>query len=110
MSCWSYDKSIVRGPIVEILVDGLTVQAHAGDSLAITLAVAGKVLLRHSPMQQLPRGMFCLMGVCQECVVHVDGVPTMSCSETVRENMVVQLDLIAAGLAAGWGAELAAQT
>ncbi len=36
--------------------------------------------------------MFCLMGVCQECVVRVDGRTVNSCMEPVRTGMIVELE------------------
>ena len=38
-----------------------------------------------------PRGMFCYMGVCQECVVLVDGKRETSCSYPVAEGLSVTL-------------------
>jgi aerobic-type carbon monoxide dehydrogenase small subunit (CoxS/CutS family) len=73
-------------------VDGVSIQARNGECLAIALAIAGVRVLRHSPAAGAPRGMFCLMGSCQECVVHVDEAPTLACIETVRPGMRVTLD------------------
>ncbi len=74
-----------------VVVDGTPVDAFEGESIAVALAAAGILTLRHSPAAGGGRGMFCLMGVCQECVVSVDGVPVTACLEPVRDGMAVSL-------------------
>lgn len=81
-----------RGRAVRILVDGSPVDAFDGESLAMALGAAGYSALRHSPEGKTPRAAFCLMGVCQECVVEVDGMLLTSCMEPVRDGMKVALD------------------
>ena len=82
---------IERGPEAWLSVDGRAVRAHAGESLAAALAAAGILALRRSPTAGTPRGMFCLMGICQECVVTCDERILAACLEPVRDGMVVQL-------------------
>lgn len=73
-------------------MDGAAVDAFEGESLAMALGAAGYSALRKSPESKTPRAGFCLMGVCQECVVDVDGVILPSCMEPVRDGMQVSLD------------------
>jgi sarcosine oxidase subunit alpha len=80
-----------RRPLVSIMVDGENVSARAGDPLATALALAGRLRLRASPAAGGPRGAFCHMGVCQECVLHVDGVLWQACLTPVRAGMTVEL-------------------
>lgn len=82
---------VTRGAPVVILVDGLPVAAHAGEMLAAALLAAGVVELRSSPNAGTPRGAFCLMGVCQECVVRIDGKLRQACMVTVRDGLNVEL-------------------
>jgi predicted molibdopterin-dependent oxidoreductase YjgC len=77
---------------VRIEINGESFSAFEGESLAVALAVNGILVLRHSPGLNQARGMFCLMGVCQECRVQVDGETTPSCMEPVREGMRVLLE------------------
>ena len=58
--------------MTELTVDGRPVNAPAGQSLAAALLAAGRATLRHSP-SGTPRGVYCGIGVCQECRVHVEG-------------------------------------
>jgi aerobic-type carbon monoxide dehydrogenase small subunit (CoxS/CutS family) len=71
------------------------VEAHEGESLGVALALSGRLMLRRSPVEGAPRGMFCLMGACQECVVQVDGAAVASCIEPVRAGMRVEIDRLA---------------
>ena len=84
------DTLVARPTPIEILVDGETVPAFPGESLAVALYAAGRRRLRASPRMGGPRGMFCLMGACQECVVWVDGRRTVACGERVRAGMDVR--------------------
>ncbi len=68
--------------------DGTPVEAREGETIAAGLARAGICALgrrRNGP----PRGVFCGMGVCQECVVHVNGQPSRrACMEITADGMV----------------------
>lgn len=78
-------------PTVEITVDGSPFSAFAGEMLATALHVNGIRRFRSHPESGEPRGMFCLMGVCQECLVEADGRLVTACMEPVREGMTVFL-------------------
>jgi predicted molibdopterin-dependent oxidoreductase YjgC len=80
-----------RGAGVTFVVDGMAVAAHRGETLAAALMAAGLLRLRHSPRDFAPRGAFCFMGVCQECVVRVDGVLRQSCQVAAEDGLAVVL-------------------
>jgi aerobic-type carbon monoxide dehydrogenase small subunit (CoxS/CutS family) len=75
---------------VSIVVDGETISARAGDSLAAALAETGRLMLRHSPRAGTPRGAFCHMGVCQECVLIVDGTLRQACLTPIVPGLRVE--------------------
>lgn len=84
------------GTTVTILLDGAPVRGPAGASVASLLLGAGVQTLRRSPRAGAPRGAFCLMGVCQECVVLVDGVLRQACLVAARDGLrVARPDLAA---------------
>ena len=85
-----------RGEAIEILVDGDRVPAYAGESVAAALLAAGRLQLRRSPADN-PRGAFCMMGVCQECVVECDGRTVASCQTPCRPGLSVSLRSITDG-------------
>ncbi len=66
------------------------VRAQPGQTIAVALWAAGQRLLRHSPRAGTPRGMFCAMGSCQECVVRVAGEPRTACNTPVAPGMDVR--------------------
>jgi predicted molibdopterin-dependent oxidoreductase YjgC len=79
-------------PAVEITVDGRRIRARAGDTLAAALLCAGVVPFRHTPVTGQPRSPLCLMGVCFDCLVEVDGAQNVqSCMVEVRDGMRVRL-------------------
>ncbi len=69
-----------------IEVDGRPFDAELGLSVAAALLRAGMRTLRRSP-SGLPRGAFCMMGVCQECLVEIDGVRRQACLVAVEPDM-----------------------
>ena len=85
-----FEHGIRRGPEARIIVDGQSVQAYVGESLATALLAAGFAALRSSP-GGAPRSAFCHMGVCQECVVHVNGHAVPACTTVVEDGLDVRL-------------------
>jgi D-hydroxyproline dehydrogenase subunit gamma len=78
-----------RGPPVEIVLDGRPVEAHEGETIAAVLLAEGEIATRTTVGGE-PRGIFCGMGVCFDCLVVVDGVPnTRACMTWVRDGMRV---------------------
>ena len=47
--------------------------------------------LRLSPKKKQSRGMFCLMGSCQECVVLIDDKKVISCNIFVKDGMKIKV-------------------
>ncbi|MBL0151148.1 MAG: (2Fe-2S)-binding protein [Ideonella sp.] len=77
---------------IQIMVEGRPVPTREGDTLAVALLNAGVVPFRHTPVSGQARAPMCLMGVCFDCLVEVDGAPNMqSCLVEVREGMQVRL-------------------
>ena len=80
----------VAGTMVRITVDGHAVEAREGDSVAAALLAAGYTSCRTTPVSGAPRAPFCMMGVCFDCLVSVDGVGSrQGCMVEVREGLVV---------------------
>lgn len=76
---------------VQITIDGRPFVARAGDSVAAALLAAGVVASRLTPVSASPRGAYCLMGVCFECLVLVDGVASrQGCLVEVRDGMAIE--------------------
>lgn len=87
---WRVERGITRGPEVEILVDGHPVQAFEGETVAAALLAAGQRGLRTTARRGAPRGLYCGIGVCFDCVMTVDGQPGVrTCQTMVRAGMRV---------------------
>lgn len=78
-----------RPPAVTITVRGRAVIAHPGESLAAALIAAGLWRFGESEDPTRPRTAFCLMGVCQQCLVRVDGRLVQACLTPVASGQVV---------------------
>ncbi|HEY1435611.1 MAG TPA: FAD-dependent oxidoreductase [Thermoanaerobaculia bacterium] len=76
---------------VALTVDGRTIAAESGISVAAALSNAGIDRLRTS-VTGAPRGVLCAMGVCFECRATIDGSPhRRGCMELVRDGMSVAI-------------------
>jgi predicted molibdopterin-dependent oxidoreductase YjgC len=89
-------------PQVTINVDGRPVAACEGDTVAAAVLAAGIVATRRTPVSGAPRGPFCMMGACFECLMEIDGVPNrQACTVEVRDGMVVRAMAGARGAVTG---------
>jgi predicted molibdopterin-dependent oxidoreductase YjgC len=71
--------------------EGESIEAAEGETIAVALIAAGKSVLRSTPRLAEPRGLFCNMGVCFECLVEVDGHANLrACQTVVRAGMQVR--------------------
>jgi len=78
-------------PRVEIEVDGEVVSAFAGEPIATALLAAGKAVFRYTRKRHEPRGVYCAIGRCTDCMMVVDGVPNVrTCVTPVRAGMKVE--------------------
>ncbi len=81
---------VTRAASVEFVFEGQIVHAPEGESVAAALLAAGIRGLRDAPVSGAPRGAFCFMGVCQECVVEIDGSIVEACRVSVRDGLEVK--------------------
>jgi D-hydroxyproline dehydrogenase subunit gamma len=71
--------------------EGRTIEAAEGESLAAALLAAGIASVRETPVSGTPRAPYCMMGVCFDCLVEVDGVPNrQACLTAVGQGMIVR--------------------
>lgn len=76
-----------RGPEVTIVLDGEPVEAYEGETVAAVLLARGEIATRRTVGGE-PRGIFCGMGACWDCLMVIDGVPnTRACMTWVREGL-----------------------
>jgi predicted molibdopterin-dependent oxidoreductase YjgC len=81
---------LARGRQLTLTLDGAAVTAYEGETVATVLLAEGRIATRTTPGGE-PRGVFCGMGVCFDCLVVVDGIPnTRACMTKAREGMDVR--------------------
>jgi D-hydroxyproline dehydrogenase subunit gamma len=79
------------GDTVAFTIDGRDATAFAGDSVAAALLLAGIEHCRTTPASGARRAPYCMMGVCFECLVSIDGVGNrQACLIGVQEGMRVE--------------------
>ncbi len=82
---------VKRGRKVQILIDGQPIEAFEGESVAAAMMAAGLRVFRITAKHKTPRGMYCGMGVCFECLVTVNGVRNVrACLTPVADGMMVE--------------------
>jgi sarcosine oxidase subunit alpha len=80
-----------KGATLILKVDGREIRACDGDTVAAALLAAGIKHIRTTPVSGAPRAPYCLMGVCFDCLVMIDGVGSrQACLVPVREGMTVE--------------------
>ena len=80
-----------KGATLALKVDGREIRARDGDTVAAALLAAGVNHTRTTPVSGAPRAPYCLMGVCFDCLVTIDGVGSrQACLVPVRDGMTVE--------------------
>lgn len=80
-----------KGKKVTFSFDGKSVEGYEGEPIAAALKAAGLMVHRYTAKQHKPRGIFCAIGRCTDCVMVVDGKPNIrTCVTPLKEGMVVQ--------------------
>jgi len=76
---------------VNITVDGKLVSAIEGEPIASALIAAGIMTFRKTRIRKEPRGYFCGIGLCTDCMMIVDGTSNVrTCITPVREGMRIE--------------------
>jgi predicted molibdopterin-dependent oxidoreductase YjgC len=93
-------RRIVKHPILEfdaertrvhITVNGKSIEAYAGEPIAAAILAADLRVFRRTPKLDSPRGVYCAIGRCTDCVMTVDGTPSVrTCITPVEDGMSVE--------------------
>jgi len=79
------------GGTVTIYFEGQPVTAQDGDTVAAALLAAGHAVTRTTPVHGASRGPFCMMGVCFDCLLEIDGrANRQGCMVRVIEGLQVR--------------------
>ncbi|MDF2948507.1 MAG: dehydrogenase [Sedimentibacter sp.] len=75
---------------VQIFVDNKPIIALEGEMIAAALIANGIFINRYTTHKHKPRGIYCAIGRCTDCIMTVDGVPNVrTCVTKVREGMKI---------------------
>lgn len=76
---------------VSISFDGKVITVYKGEMIAAALMANGVYKFRHTEKLNKPRGIYCAIGRCTDCVMIVDGIPNVrTCVTEVKEGMKVE--------------------
>ncbi len=76
---------------VTIYFDGRPIEAVEGEPIAAALMAAGVKAFRTTAIKGEPRGIFCAIGRCTDCMMVVDGRPNVrTCVTPVADGMQVE--------------------
>ena len=77
--------------LVKVRVDGREMLLPEGKMIAAALLAEGIRVNRYTRKHHEPRGIFCGIGQCTDCVMVVDGRRNVrTCITPVREGMVIE--------------------
>lgn len=82
---------VEKGRKVSFSFDGKEIEGYEGEPIAAALKAAGVMVHRYTQKEHKPRGIFCAIGRCTDCVMIVDGVPNVrTCITPLKEGMAVR--------------------
>lgn len=82
---------IQRGEQIIVTINGQPATAFVGETVAAVLLAEGQRVFRHTLKNGDPRGLFCGMGICYDCLVTVDGAPNIrACLTPVTAGMAIE--------------------
>ena len=78
---------------VTVTVDGESLRVPASFTAAAAVALRGGIS-RTTPVSGSPRAPYCMMGVCFDCLMEIDGAPNrQACLVPVAEGMRINRQL-----------------
>lgn len=84
-------KGVERGQPFEIEVDGEKIIAYEGETVGTVLLASGRKTLRYTKKFEQLRGLYCGIGLCQECRMVINGVPnTQACPTLAAPGIQVE--------------------
>ena len=86
--------SLKKGKEVNITVNGKKVKALDGEPIASALMAAGIMTFRKTIKREDPRGYFCGIGRCTDCMMIVNGIRNVrTCITPVKEGMKIETQI-----------------
>ncbi len=84
-----------RGVPFDISVNGKSIPAYPGETVAGALLAAGINIFRKTYEGDRGRGQFCGMGVCYDCLVDIDGRHSQrACMTAAAPGMMIEVPAV----------------
>ena len=84
-------ETFEKGKKIQFTFDGQSMEGFEDEPIAIALRSNGVLIHRYTTRRNEPRGMFCAIGRCTDCIMVVDGKPNIrTCVEPLKEGMKVE--------------------
>jgi len=93
-------KHPILGPLekkreVKITVDDKMLNAIEGEPIASALMANGIMVFRRTRIKKEPRGYFCGIGLCTDCMMTVNGVQNVrTCITPVKKGMKIETQTV----------------
>jgi hypothetical protein len=85
------NEEIIIDTSVTFVFNGEDIVARSNQMLAAAILENGERILRRSRIYEEPRGLFCGIGICFDCLVTVDDVPNQrACLVRVSQGLIVR--------------------
>jgi D-hydroxyproline dehydrogenase subunit gamma len=76
---------------ITVYFEGEAISCRPTDSVAAAVLLADPGHTRRTPVRNAPRAPYCMMGVCFECLMEIDGVENrQACMILARDGMKIQ--------------------
>lgn len=76
---------------IEVILNGQKIQVTGGITVAAMCLTQGLRFTRTTPISESKRAPFCMMGVCYECLMVIDGKSNQrACVTTIQQGMKIE--------------------
>lgn len=76
---------------IQVTLDGKVITATEGQSVGALLLTQGQRATRTTRNNGKPRGMFCGIGICFDCLITINGVTNQrACLTVVEQSMAIE--------------------
>jgi len=77
---------------MKVFVNGAEIEATESENVGTFLLKRRQQVLRKTRFEDNPRGMFCGIGVCFDCIVTIDGIANQrACITQLRDGMRIEV-------------------
>ncbi|MBJ7552826.1 (2Fe-2S)-binding protein [Marinomonas spartinae] len=84
-------QAIRESSPIPVTINGQTIMVQPNDSVAAAILLSGIEMNRRTPISGKKRAPYCMMGVCFDCLVQINGKENIqACMTKVEANMDIR--------------------